>query len=835
MIRNDIAYRKGDITMNYNFTVERIRFHFQQQNTLIVVGWYCEDNPDGRTLLASYGKEKLPIQYKNQKGIFVRQKYLNLNADISEEVHAYITLPENWENCNDKLRLYCKDVSGKKVLVAACSRKQLLRKRNSVEYCIESDSYLDGKMILSGWAAGKEEVQFELLDKKGNGIPYTIEKNNRKDVKAVYTELEEDCQPGFCLSAVVGEKERAYLRMNCMGTCGSVCQSVYRTTVRDMGSTKKNLITKGINFWYKHGFRATIRQMKKKIYQPKDSYMAWVKKHEVQPDELQQQILTSKILVNGPKFSVVVPLYQTTPKYLIELIDSIQQQTYPNWELCLADGSGAEYTELETLVARYEKKDDRIHYQKLEENFGISENTNAAIRMATGDYIVLADHDDVLMKNALYECAILILDGVRERKNVDVLYSDEDKIDMESKTYFEPNFKPDFSIDYLCSMNYICHLFVVKKTLLEEVGLLDSNYDGGQDYDFILRCVEHANQICHIPKILYHWRCHPNSTAVNPESKMYAFEAGRRAVQAHYDRLGIPACVTHGQFYGMYQTTYHWKEEPLVSIIIPNKDHVEDLKTCVSSIEQNSTYRNYELVIVENNSVEEDTFAYYRELEKKENVTILFYKGGFNFSKINNFGVEAARGEYILLLNNDTEIINPDCIKELLGYCMRKDVGIVGARLYYKDDTIQHAGVVIGFGGIAGHTFIGASKYDSGYMNRILCAQNYSAVTAACMMIKKSVFEQVGGLTEKLEVAFNDIDFCMKVRKAGYLIVYNPAVELYHYESKSRGLEDSPEKVARFNSEVELFEKRWQEELKKGDPYYNRNLSLNRSDFGLKE
>jgi GT2 family glycosyltransferase len=384
-------------------------------------------------------------------------------------------------------------------------------------------------------------------------------------------------------------------------------------------------------------------------------------------------------------------------------------------------------------------------------------------------------------------------------------------------------------------MNYICHLFVVKRSLMERVGVLQSAYDGAQDYDFILRCTEEAERICHIPKVLYHWRCHLGSTADNPESKRYAFEAGKRAVQAHYDRLGIPATVESGPFYGLYKTTYHWQEEPLVSIIIPNKDHIEDLKKCMDSIDGKSTYRNYEFIIVENNSTKEETFAFYQELEQRENVRVLYYPDAFNYSKINNFGAQAAQGEYLLLLNNDTEIINPDCIAELLGFCMREDVGIVGARLYYPDDTIQHAGVVLGFGGIAGHAFVGSSRYDNGYFSRIICAQDYSAVTAACMMTKKSVYEQVGGLTEEFCVAFNDIDYCLKVRKAGKLVVYDPAAELYHYESKSRGLEDTPEKIERFNSEAERLTRRWKDEIEQGDMYYNPNLSLDKADFSLKE
>ena len=325
------------------------------------------------------------------------------------------------------------------------------------------------------------------------------------------------------------------------------------------------------------------------------------------------------------------------------------------------------------------------------------------------------------------------------------------------------------------------------------------------------------------------------STAANPESKLYAFEAGRKAVEAHYHRVGIPAHVEHAQFYGMYHTVYDWKETPLISIIIPNKDHIDDLQKCMNSIYEKSDYHNYEFVIVENNSTEQETFAFYKKITSEhDNVKVVYYKGEFNYSKINNFGVSEANGEYLLLLNNDTEMINADCLTEMVHYCMREDVGIVGARLYYADDTIQHAGAVIGFGGMAGHTFIGKSRYDIGYFGRIVCAQDYSAVTAACLMTKRSVYEAVGGLDEKYQVAFNDIDYCLKVRKLGKLVVYNPYAELYHYESKSRGLEDIPEKVERFSGEVERLVTNWPEYFKKGDPYYNKNLTLDNSDFSLR-
>ena len=559
-------------------------------------------------------------------------------------------------------------------------------------------------------------------------------------------------------------------------------------------------------------------------------------------EELEEQ--RKKTFSYQPLFSVVVPLYRTKPEFLKEMIGSIQAQTYGNWQLCLADGSlsgddagtaengQAPVTELTPLLEQYAKADKRITFTTLPKNLGISGNTNAALALAAGDYIVLADHDDIVPANALYELA----DALNQDRSIDVLYSDEDKISMDGKKRFEPHFKPDFDLDLLCSVNYICHLFAAKKELVDMAGGFCSEYDGAQDLDFILRCCENAKNIRHIPKILYHWRCHMQSTAANPESKLYAFEAGRRAIEAHYSRIGVPAAVENAAFYGMYRTKYDWKEKPLVSIIIPNKDHRKDLETCVNSILEKTTYPNIEFIIVENNSTEQETFDYYKDLETmRENVHVVFYEGGFNYSKINNFGADAAKGSYLLLLNNDTEMIDGGAIGEMLGYCMRGDVGIVGAKLLYEDETIQHAGVVLGFGGTAGHAFIGKPRYDTGYFGRILCAQDYSAVTAACMMVKRSVFDEVGGLTEELAVAFNDIDFCLKVRKTGKLVVYDPYAEWFHYESKSRGYEDSPEKVERFNDEVDTLLRSWREIIEQGDPYYNPNLTLDNSDFSLRK
>lgn len=811
---------------NFDFVVENVRYHIYDENKMVFFGWFKNDNPDNRTIKVYVNGEPVDIKLQTQRGIEIRQKYLLRNAGVTEEVQGEFELNHR----EIKIIEFYSVLNGKETCCLKLKGDKLSNLKEEVQGFVERKIYEDGKIKIIGWALASKPVNFELYA-EGQKLDISVEPGFRRDVHAAFPEIGDEVNPGYTITADLPKWKKLEL---------IITDGKARTVVHINDSKKneiKNPFVKTARWIKAYGIKVTCRRIIAELTGKgfsldgdltKVSYDDWRKKYEITDEDIEAMRQVS--FDYNPKFSIVIPLYDTKISFLRELLDSFENQIYKNWELCLADGTG-EGSPLETIVREYMDKDNRIKYEILADNKGISENTNAAIRMATGDFIVLADHDDVVPVHALFECA----KALNKDKSIDVIYSDEDKLDMDGKKYFDPHFKSDFNIDLLCSMNYICHLFVVKKTIIDEVGMLRSEFDGAQDHDFILRCCEVAKNIKHIPKILYHWRCHMDSTAANPESKMYAFEAGKNAVTEHYKRIGVPAHAEHGQFYGIYKTVYEWKETPLISIVIPTKDHIDDLQKCIDSIEEKSTYRNFEFVIVENNSTEQETFDYYKSIENRDNVQVLYYKGDFNFSKINNFGVEHANGEYILLLNNDTEIINPDCLKEMLDYCMREDVGIVGARLYYPDDTIQHAGVVLGFGGMAGHTFIGCSRYDNGYFSRIICAQDYSAVTAACMMTKKSIYEEVGGLTEEFKVAFNDIDFCMKVREKGYLIVYNPAVELYHYESKSRGLEDTPEKVERFNSEVNRFLDRWDKELKAGDPYYNVNLSLNRSDFGLKE
>ena len=587
------------------------------------------------------------------------------------------------------------------------------------------------------------------------------------------------------------------------------------------------LMGKGIRCLHENGWSYTWHKVKNKL-KHRQEYTALTNTPLFTEEELEAQ--RTEVFPRSIKFSVVVPLYNTPEKFLHEMIRSVIDQTYADWELCMADGSDEAHGNVERICRQYMRKDLRIKYQRLEENLGISGNTNACLEMATGDYIGLFDHDDLLHPAALHEVMRAICE-----QDADFIYTDENTFHEKPEDAFCPHFKPDYAPDTLRSYNYICHFTVFSRELLDEVGNFRREFDGSQDYDMVLRLTEKASKIVHIPEILYFWRAHSGSTAGDISAKPYTMDAARRALGEHLDRVGLVGEVEDSSIPSTYRIKYTISGCPKVSIVIPNMDHADTLRTCISSILEKTTYENFEIVIIENNSRKEETFAYYDELKTDPRIQIVTWEGKFNYSAINNFGVrEAATGEYILLLNNDIEVITPDWLQEMLMFAQRPDVGAVGAMLYYPDDTIQHAGVVLGIGGVAGHAHKYFPRGDFGYMSRATIAQDLSVVTAACVMLPRTVWDEVGGLDETFEVAFNDVDLCMRIRKAGYLIVWTPYAELYHYESKSRGAEDTPEKKKRFEGEVRRFQARWKSELAAGDPYYNPNLTLVREDFSVK-
>jgi len=688
---------------------------------------------------------------------------------------------------------------------------------------------------IRGWGVNTQSLEVFIVDESGKRVEAKTEYVVRRDIETQFPELSE-----------IPESERSR-KQGFLSTFNRNSKKVKVHIIRDgkesveIVDLDKALAFDPTNRWHRamryynnNGLKSFINHGLKKLFEMtmggNDSrYEKWMELYDVKEDELEFQ--RNQVFENGVKFSIIVPLFNTPLNFLDQLVKSVEAQTYPNWQLCFADGSSnnkvAEHIKSHLDDGSYQ---GRITYRHLEENKGISENTNEALKLAVGEYVVLADHDDVLAPNALYELMVQI-----DKYGAEVIYSDEDKIDINGRDRFEPYFKSGFNIDLLCSNNYICHLFCVKKEIAEKVGGFDSEYDGAQDHDFILKCVSEVGKVYHIPKILYHWRSHKNSTAENPESKLYAFKNGKKAVKKYFDNKGIEVEMEDGIQFGQYHARHIVQGSPLVSIIIPNKDHTRDLDMCLKSIMKN-TYDNYEVIVVENNSTEPETEEYYKNITSVcPKAKVLRWPGEFNFSSINNFGVKEAKGEYLLFLNNDIEAINNDWLDRMLGFCQREDVGIVGAQLLYPDGIIQHAGVVIGFGEIAGHAFVGLHPDECKAFGRAMLTQDYSAVTAACLLTKKEIFDKVGGFDEEFKVAFNDIDYCLRVRELGKKVVYNSFAALTHYESKSRGAEDTPEKKQRFADEIRMFQERWADILRDGDPYYNVNLALDRADFAIRQ
>ncbi len=705
---------------------------------------------------------------------------------------------------------------------------------SNLHCCIDRVTVDKNKVKIEGW-----------VYKEGYGVPevkvsevnnFQVKMVNRQDVCNNFNGEENALKSGFSIEC--DYKKKLVLTFISNDEVETRTVDVKELTNKNSYSKKMKKALKMIN---SNNIKKVFREIKKNgikqtyyksKYKLKDSVMQevsydeWFRKSKPTDKELEEQ-RNFKFEYN-PKISILIPTYNTKPEFLSKVIDSIINQTYSNWELCIADGASTSKETLD-MLKDYSEKDNRIKVKYLSENYMISGNTNEAIKMVTGDFVGLLDHDDLITEDALYEYVRVI----NEDRDIEFIYCDEDKIDETEAEYFDPHFKPDFSPDTLRSCNYICHFSVFSKALLDKVGYFNSEFDGSQDYDMILRLTEKAKKVAHIPKVLYHWRVHSGSTAGGMDAKSYAIEAGRRAIDAHLQRIGEKGKAIHGRFNGCYKVEFDIVSNDKISIIIPNKDEVNTLKTCINSILNKTTYDNYEIVIVENNSTTEEIFKYYDELSNNPKIKVVKWEREFNYSAINNFGVKNSDGKYIVLLNNDVEIITENWLQELLMHAQRKETGAVGGKLYYKDDTIQHYGVLLGVGGTAEHLGKGLGRHDGGHMGRLFMKINVSAVTGACLMIKRELFDLVGGLNEDLAVAYNDIDLCMKVREKGYLNVVTPYAELYHYESKTRGLEDNEEKIKRLYKEMELFESMWGKDLI--DPYYNINFSSKQGNFKLIE
>ena len=689
-----------------------------------------------------------------------------------------------------------------------------------MEYCFDSIFVKNGKIFATGWAVSsvaENEIEITVTDEKKTPVDAIVTWAARPDVGLAKYGDPKAGHVGIFLEIPFHGQHLVTVHFKEKNAQGNVISEQSLPLNPALIATRKFL--KESKAQYVSTKKSLIWLKKKLTGNEYADYDTWLRIMRVSRQELFAQRKTK--FSYAPKFSVVVPLYHTPAKFLKDLVRSMMYQSYANWELCLVNAS-PEDVHLTSLLENWAMRDKRIRVIRLEKNLGIAQNTNAGIAASTGEFIAFLDHDDFLEPDALF-CYV---DALNKDKTIDVFYSDEDKTDEYAAHYFYPHFKSDFNIDLLHANNYMCHFLAVRKSLVDTVGGLNEKFDGAQDYDFVLRLTENTKKIYHCPRVLYHWRCSNQSTAANQGNKMYAIHAGKAALNAHYKRIGWNARAQEGAVDGWYQTKFTLKEEPLVSILIPNKDHTDDLDVCLNSFFERADYQNYEFIIIENNSVLPETFAYYEKIEKEhDNVKVVYWEAGFNYSAINNFGFKFAKGDYIMLLNNDVELITPDIFQSMLGFCMRPEVGIVGAKLLYNDHTVQHAGVLVGAGGLADHVFKGIHEDDPGYMGRAISSQDVSAVTAACLLVKRSVYEEVGGLEDEFQVAFNDVDFCLKVRKAGYLIVYDADVKLFHYESKSRGMEDTTERFIRFGNEMMLLNSKWDILSTFVDPYYNPNLS----------
>ena len=559
------------------------------------------------------------------------------------------------------------------------------------------------------------------------------------------------------------------------------------------------------------------RGVQKALAGPRDNqYRSWIEKYEPGTAELARQRSTR--FERRIKISIVTPTYETPVEFLKALLESVRGQTYDNWELCVADG-GSRRPDVREVLEEESRRDPRIKAVFLAHNQGIAGNSAAALALAGGDFVTFLDHDDTLAPFALFEVAR----AVNADPDADVLYSDEDMIDVKDRRTL-PQFKPDWSPEVLVCHNYICHLAVYRRELLDRVGGLRPGFDGAQDFDLVLRATEQARKIVHIPKVLYHWRFHAGSSAGDVSAKMYAVEAGRKALQEHLNRRGVAGAVTNGPFLCTYRTTYALAARPLVSILIATRDQAAVLARCLDSLAR-SSYNPYEILLVENNSREPETFAYYRRLEGRPEVRLLLWDRPFNYAAVNNYAASQAKGEVLLFLNNDVEVINADWLERLLEHALRLEIGAVGAKLYYPDGKLQHGGMILGVGAVGAHVHLGTARGEAGYGNRLVSNQNYSAVTGACLMTRRCVFEEAGGFDEDFALAFNDTDLCLRIRQRGYRIVWTPWAELFHHESATRGHDNTPEKKAQFHDAASRFLVKWSDWLRRGDPYYNPNLS----------
>lgn len=691
-------------------------------------------------------------------------------------------------------------------------------------------------LTITGWALDtitKESPTFT-INNENQVSAYNIQRVLREDVNQIY-QTEPAIEAGFVVT-LEGIKQKKVLPFHFQSSAHVITVDFPLNKKYPVIPGTEDKVTrlwikakKGFKYMAKNGISHTIQRAKIEKLRNQASYPNWLARNEVLDIEaMTQEIATFHY---QPKISIAMPVYNVEEKWLRLCIDSILNQVYTNWELCMADDASTD-PNVKKILTEYQQLDERIRVVFREQNGHISEATNSALAIATGEFVALLDNDDELAINAFYE----VVKVLNENPELDLIYSDEDKIDMDGNRS-DPAFKPDWSPDLLLGTNYISHLGVYRRSILEEIGGFLKGYEGSQDYDLVLRFTEKTTKerIKHIPKVLYYWRMLPTSTAVDQGSKGYAFEAGLRAVQDALVRRGINGHATHGAANGLYDVYYDIESEKLVSIIIPTKNGYKDVQRCVSSIIEKTTYQNYEIIMADNGSTDPKMHELYAKFEQQlpgrffvESIDI-----PFNFSTINNRAAKKAHGEYLLFLNNDTEVITENWLTLMVSFAQQERIGCVGAKLLYPNNTVQHAGVILGLGGVAGHGHYGYPHGDLGYFGRLAINVNYSAVTAACLLMKKADFDAVGGFEEAFTVAFNDVDLCLKVQALGRDNVWLHEAELYHFESQTRGYDDKGKKKKRFEQEKVMMEEKWGP-LIENDPFYNPNLTRDIPNFSLR-
>lgn len=690
-------------------------------------------------------------------------------------------------------------------------------------------------LVIHGWAYDFRSKSIPKISCNDSATIIERKQTNRSDV-AMAKKISGDVKVGFTVE--VEAKQNIDLRLKFSTDNAEKIEPIdVQETYPFIPETESGLSKaikknrKVLGYIKRNGLLATWRRFK--LEQKKNTneeYLKFIEVHEKWDyDQISQEI---KNFDYQPKISILMPVYNVEKKWLDKCVQSVLEQVYPNWELCMSDDASTD-PQVKKLLTYYQSKDERIKVVFREQNGHISRATNSALEMATGDFCALLDNDDELAPIALYE----VVKKLNEDATLDLIYSDEDKIDMEGRR-FDPAFKPDFSPDLLLGTNYISHLGVYRTEILRSIGGFRVGYEGAQDYDLVLRFVEKttASKIAHIPKVLYYWRILPTSTAADQSTKGYAFEAGLKAVQDALTRRNIKGKVSHASGNGLYDVDYEILKNELVSIIIPTKNGYEDLSRCLSSIVEKTSYTNYEIIVADNGSDDPKVKRLFQEYQEKLKHTfkVISLPIPFNYSRINNLAAEEANGSYLLFLNNDTEVISSDWLEKMVSFCQFQRIGCVGAKLYYPNHTIQHAGVVLGLGGAAGHPHHTYPQGDFGYFGKLEINVDYLAVTAACMMVKTSDFKQVGGFNEELTVAFNDVDLCLKIYELGKNNVFLHGVELYHFESQSRGYENTPEKQARFEEETQYMQDKWAHYIA-NDPFYNPNLTRTAGNFSLRD